>query len=194
MAFQGPSAVRPWAASAHQKRTANAMMLALKRREVVVPAFALAISAAVHPSLAQAKEADEKKDIRLLSKKVQALQGMQGTQAKVDAPIEARAGRVQRKKQSVLLPLLEAMNEKAPTLGLPEEQQKRAESLPQLMKELYSELDEAVSKQEFQAYVSNGREYPGGKVERKLEEIVETTKEFVLLMDKADKMKKGKMW
>ena len=78
-----------------------------------------------------------------------------------------------------------------PTLGLPEEKQKRAELLPLLLKGHYLELDQAVeSATGFDEYASKsqgGKVYPGGKVERELEEVVETAEEFLALMAAAGK-------
>lgn len=59
-----------------------------------------------------------------------------------------------------------------------------------LLKGHYSELDEAVaSPTGFDEYVSksNKKTYAGGKVERELEEVVETADEFLALMAAAGK-------
>ena len=83
----------------------------------------------------------------------------------------------------VLEPLQEAMAKTSPTLGLAPEQQKQAELLPQLLKGHMLEYTDAVSKDRFDVYVSKttGKTYKGGKVEREMEEIVETAEEWLAL-------------
>jgi hypothetical protein len=131
-----------------------------------------------------AKEGFDATDLPKLTGKVKALMLYTVTASEKPGggvPLEARQGRLQRKQESVLLPLLEVMKATAPGLGLPEEKQKRAELLPALMKGHYLELDEAVAKLQFADFKDGDRVYKGGRVEAELEEIVETAEEFIAL-------------
>jgi hypothetical protein len=121
-----------------------------------------------------AKEGFDATDLPKLTGKVKALMLYTVTASEKPGggvPLEARQGRLQRKQESVLLPLLEVMKEK----------QKRAELLPALMKGHYLELDEAVAKLQFADFKDGDRVYKGGRVEAELEEIVETAEEFIAL-------------
>ena len=100
---------------------------------------------------------------------------------------------VLRGKTEVLLPLLAAMKDYAATASLPEDKLKQLQEQPTLLVGHLSELDYYVSKSQklnsYEEYTSKttGDIYPGGKVERELEEAVETVEEFVALMDLAKK-------
>jgi len=88
-----------------------------------------------------------------------------------------------RATEEVLIPLQAAMIEVAPTLGLEGEFQRQAETQPLLLKGHLIELQEAVDNAQFSEYVSKRTKdsYPGGKVERELEEVEETIDEFLRL-------------
>lgn len=86
---------------------------------------------------------------------------------------------------NVLVPLQEAMTRIASgdLSALPEEQRKAFALQPVLMKGHMFELDQALGSFQFDTYVSKTTKetYPGGKVERELEEIAETCEDFFLL-------------
>lgn len=148
------------------------------RRQVattILPAAAVSFSAL--PALA----ADEKDSIPYYFKKAITLRTFTVTAAKTGVPMEARVGRVQRYTAKVLNPLLEKMSAEAPTLGLPEDKQKRAEELPALLKAEFKELEEAVAKEQFDDFEVSGRKFAGGKVEAELLDVVDTVEEYVKL-------------
>lgn len=92
--------------------------------------------------------------------------------------------RVKRDKASVLLPLQSAIAAYASDAALSDvELQKQLALQPLLMKGHLLELDQALGEFRFNAYVSKttGRTYPGGKVERELEEVCDTFDDFVEL-------------
>ena len=91
---------------------------------------------------------------------------------------------VRRGQKTVLLPLLAAMKAyTAKSTGLPEEIQTQLALQPQLMLGHLSELDFYPKKINFDEYVSKTtkKTYPGGKVERELEEVCETADDFLSL-------------
>ena len=133
-----------------------------------------------------AKQGVDASDIPKLTGKIKALKIFTVTAATSPGgglPVEARQGRCERKKESVMMPLLELMQATAPGLGLEAEKQKRAELLPAIMKGHYLEFDEAVSKGQFTDFKVGDKTYLGGRVEAELEEIVETAEEFIALME-----------
>jgi len=93
---------------------------------------------------------------------------------------------VQRTKTIVLLPLIAALKELTKSEAaaeLPEEQRKQLKEQPLLLKGHVLELDQALKELKFDEYKSKttGAIYPGGKVERELEEVCETLDDFVAL-------------
>ena len=96
--------------------------------------------------------------------------------------------RVRREQASVLLPLQAAMAAAAAAAGgsgrLPDDMQKQLALQPELLKGHLSELDYYLAKANFAEYVSKttGETYPGGKVERELEEVCETGEDFLALL------------
>jgi len=171
--------------------------MSLTRGELLSRTAALTAAACAAPVFATPFAAPPKaaETIWELSRKAKALRTFAVTAYKVGMPVEARLGRFERKKATVLVPLLQTMTAMAPTLGLPEEQQKRAELLPLLLKGHYLELDEAVKANQFDPYVSKttGKTYEGGKVEREIEEIQETAEEFIELLAAAGIKEKFKL-
>jgi hypothetical protein len=100
----------------------------------------------------------------------------------------ASAERVKKERESVLRPLLVEMERGAPILQyLSAEEFESAQLQPQFLKGHLSELDFYFSKPNaFDVYTSKttGSTYPGGKVERELEEVVETCDDFLALSKK----------
>lgn len=83
------------------------------------------------------------------------------------------------------MPLLAAMEAAIAATSLPDaELQKQLEMQPQEMKGHLSELVFYLKKEKFESYVSKttGDTYTGGKVERELEEVVDTASDFILLV------------
>jgi len=179
------------------QRLVRAPEMLFTRREAFAAAAcsSVLLPTAVHAARLTAEmEAAAKAKVKPLSideltRKARSLRSFTITASKTGTPMEARHDRLVRKKEQVLMPLLAAITAVAPTLGLPEEKQKRAELLPMLMKGHFLELDEAIERNAFEAYESKsqGKTYAGGKVERELEEVIETAEEFLELMAAAGK-------
>ena len=94
------------------------------------------------------------------------------------------AGTVVRGQKEVLLPLQAAITALAAEVQLPDGESKKLLDLqPQLMKGHLSELDYYLKKASFEEYSSKttGDNYPGGKVERELEEVCDTASDFLSL-------------
>ena len=110
VAFHAPVSVcAPGAAVCTARMPKCAMMHKISRREQL---FAVATTAATtwlgQPSPATAKDfgPDANPDISVLAKRAKALMVTAQVQAKTGVPMEARVGRIERKKKSVLTPLL----------------------------------------------------------------------------------------
>lgn len=164
-------------------------------------AIGLALAVAATPSAAPAARPTLipiKDDLKLLIVKAKALRGAvrSGAAARRNLPFDPTPGvnnyasltaKVLRDKQSVLLPLQAELQAVAAASAanslLPPELQKKLELQPVLMGSHFLELDQALEKFKFEAYTSkrSGRDYPGGKVERELEEISETCDDFLTL-------------
>ena len=94
------------------------------------------------------------------------------------------ANTVKRGQKEVLLPLQAAIIAAAAATPLSDDEKKKSLDLqPQLMKGHLSELDYYLKKASFEEYKSKttGDTYPGGKVERELEEVCDTAGDFLLL-------------
>lgn len=131
-------------------------------------------------------------EIKTLATKAKALREAVHTGAgdRRKSPMDAAPGannydkltaRVLRDKEAVLLPLQAALAAYAATASLPNpEFQKQLALQPLLMKGHLLELDQAVAERKWEEYVSKttGRTYPGGKVERELEEVSDTIDDF----------------
>ena len=95
--------------------------------------------------------------------------------------------KVKRDRERVLLPLQAAMVATASAAGsagrLPDELQKQLALQPLLMKGHLLELEQALVEGRFDEYASKrtGETYPGGRVERELEEVCETADDFLAL-------------
>ena len=100
----------------------------------------------------------------------------------------ASAARVQKERESVLLPLQAEMARGAPILMyLTQAEFDDAQIQPQLLRNHLGELDQALSAADgFAVYTSKStrKEYPGGRVERELEEVLETCDDFLALSKK----------
>lgn len=100
---------------------------------------------------------------------------------------EALTNKVLRAKVTTLEPLRAQFKAVAADAGakslLAPEIQKAFELQPLLMQGHMLELDQALKEAKFEAYISKrtGKTYPGGKVERELEEIEETCDDFLTL-------------
>jgi len=100
---------------------------------------------------------------------------------------EALTNKVLRAKVATLEPLRAQFKAVAADAGakslLAPEIQKAFELQPLLMQGHMLELDQALKEAKFEAYISKrtGKTYPGGKVERELEEIEETCDDFLTL-------------
>ena len=93
---------------------------------------------------------------------------------------------VERQKKQLLLPLqaaLVAVVASDAAVALPEDQRKQLALQPVLLKGHILELDYYLKKWSFEKYTSQttGETYPGGKVERELEEVCETLEDFIAL-------------
>lgn len=103
--------------------------------------------------------------------------------------VDALKERVARGKKEGILPLLEELEKVAPTVATsltkPEDKE-LATNTPAIIKGHLLELDEAVEKGLFGQYKSRktGKLYPGGRVERELEEVEESVDDFVKLVGK----------
>jgi len=169
---------------------------AVGRRELLLqrmPQAAAAITAALaaQPALA----ADDLGKIQVLSAKAKGLRAsVRATSAgRRKLPMDPTPGvnnyasttdSVLRAKAKVLLPLQAAMAAYAATpRGLPEELQKQLALQNEYLKGHLSELDYYLGKKSFEEYVSKTTKatYFGGKVERELEEVCETTDDFLAL-------------
>lgn len=97
--------------------------------------------------------------------------------------------RVITQTETVLKPLQESMNSVAAGLNLEQELLDKAKIQPLLLKGHYAELAEAVKADQFSEYVSKRTKetFPGGKVERELEEVEDTVKDFLELAAMAKK-------
>merc|ERR1719310_1178761 len=120
----------------------------LTRRELAFSAAAAAVAVA-RPALAVdvSKGGLDAVDIPTLTGKARALIRFTVTAAASGVPSEARVGRVNRKKEQVLLPLLSLMEAAAPSLD-----QQKAEDVIKRLKGHYAELDEAVAKGQFEDF------------------------------------------
>ena len=95
------------------------------------------------------------------------------------------ANYVKNGQKTILLPLQAALIAAAAATTLPdEERQKQLLLQPELLKGHFSELDFYLKKRGFDEYTSKttGDVYPGGKVERELEEVCDTAADFLLLV------------
>ena len=91
---------------------------------------------------------------------------------------------VRRGQTEVLMPLLTAMTAAAAAITLPDaERQKQLANQPLLLKGHFAELGLALDQSSFDEYTSKTTEdvYPGGKVERELEEVCDTAADFLAL-------------
>ena len=91
---------------------------------------------------------------------------------------------VRRGQTEVLLPLQAAMTAAAAAIALPDaERQKQLSNQPLLLKGHLAELGVALDQASFDPYTSKTTEdlYPGGKVERELEEVCDTAADFLAL-------------
>lgn len=164
------------------------------RRQFVSGALAtvFAGSCMSTPAYAAARAGSMPAEIKLLATKAKALREAVRTGAgeRRKSPMDMAPGvnnyeklttRVLRDREAVLLPLQAALAAYAATASLPNSEfQKQLALQPLLMKGHLLELDQAVAQLQFDQYVSKstGRTYPGGKVERELEEVSDTIDDF----------------
>ena len=164
----------------------------LTRRDLVkLPAVA-AIAAAAQPAYA----VNKLDDIKVLAAKTKSLRSyVRSTSGNRRLfPMDPDSNNyiniertVLRGKTEVLLPLLAAMKDYAATASLPEDKLKQLQEQPTLLVGHLSELDYYVSKSQklnsYEEYTSKttGDIYPGGKVERELEEACDTASDFIAL-------------
>ena len=169
----------------------------LTRREALVAAAAAPALLAL-PTAAPAAVATPVKDIekiKVLAAKAKALKATVKTSAagRRKLPLDptpgvnnyaSTTGAVTRAKQVTLLPLQAAMAAAAaPAAGLPDDMRKKLKEQAIFMKGHLLELDQALAEFKFEEYTSKttGSTYPGGKVERELEEVCETADDFISL-------------
>ena len=78
---------------------------------------------------------------------------------------------------------MKTASQSAGAAGLPEDVLKALKLQPSFMKGHLLELDTALAANQFDEYKSKttGSVYPGGKVERELEEVCETAEDFLTL-------------
>eukprot|EP00967_Tisochrysis_lutea_P152558 scaffold299221_cov40-Tisochrysis_lutea.AAC.1 len=155
------------------------------RRDVLSLSFSGAAAAAAvgRWSLASAAASESvavPPEIRRLAQKAKALRAfVRSTAATTRKSSNAGtyvslAARVQEDKEAVLLPLQAALAAYTAKTSLSDpELQKQLGLQPLLMKGHLLELDQALTEFKFDEYVSKttGDTYPGGKVERELEEV-----------------------
>jgi len=171
----------------------------LARRGVLVLPALLVLAATTRPPPASAAAAPVvSEELRLLIVKAKALKGgvRAGAASRRKLPLDPTPGvnnyasltdRVRREQASVLVPLQAAMAAAAAAAGgsgrLPDDVQKQLALQPELLKGHLSELDYYLAKANFAEYVSKttGETYPGGKVERELEEVCDTADDFLAL-------------
>jgi len=163
------------------------------RRAAVASAGATFVAIVAPPALAE--PAPDLGAIKVLASKAKQLRATVRTSAgnRRSLPLDPTPGvnnyasttaEVKRKQKAVLLPLQAAMTAyAASSTGLSEELQKQLALQPELMKGHLSELDYYLKKLSFDEYVSKTTKqtYPGGKVERELEEVCETIDDFFAL-------------
>jgi hypothetical protein len=170
----------------------------LSRRAVVPSALAALALPAASASAASADLAlaQDVTAVKLLAVKAKALRATVRSSAgnRRSLPMDATPGvnnyasttlAVRRAQAQVLVPLQAKMSAvaAAPT-GLPDELQKSLALQPLLMKGHLLELEQALGAYAFAEYRSKttGDVYPGGKVERELEEVCETADDFLELL------------
>ncbi|KAL3918488.1 MAG: hypothetical protein SGPRY_006000 [Prymnesium sp.] len=90
---------------------------------------------------------------------------------------------VRRQQKTLLVPLTTSLAAIAATADLPKEKKEQLKLQPLLLKGHLLELDQALAESKFDSYVSKTTKatYPGGKVERELEEVCETLEDFLAL-------------
>ncbi|KAL1530696.1 hypothetical protein AB1Y20_001595 [Prymnesium parvum] len=90
---------------------------------------------------------------------------------------------LKRQEKLVLLPLQAELARIAASAELPEEKRKALALQPLLLKGHLLELQQALAEAKFEEYTSKTTKatYPGGKVERELEEVCETLDDFLAL-------------
>eukprot|EP00320_Phaeocystis_rex_P015032 CAMPEP_0119071656 /NCGR_PEP_ID=MMETSP1178-20130426/52757_1 /TAXON_ID=33656 /ORGANISM="unid sp, Strain CCMP2000" /LENGTH=194 /DNA_ID=CAMNT_0007053595 /DNA_START=18 /DNA_END=602 /DNA_ORIENTATION=- len=168
----------------------------LTRRDALV-AVASAPALLARPALTPAASSAVKdiETVKILASKAKALRATvrSGAAGRRQLPLDPTPGynnyasttdAVKRAKQKTLLPLQAAMAASASSaVGLPDELQKSLALQPLLMKGHLLELDQALAEFKFEEYTSKttGSTYPGGKVERELEEVCETAEDFINL-------------
>eukprot|EP00316_Scyphosphaera_apsteinii_P016977 CAMPEP_0119330046 /NCGR_PEP_ID=MMETSP1333-20130426/77370_1 /TAXON_ID=418940 /ORGANISM="Scyphosphaera apsteinii, Strain RCC1455" /LENGTH=183 /DNA_ID=CAMNT_0007339325 /DNA_START=121 /DNA_END=672 /DNA_ORIENTATION=- len=166
----------------------NALSSAIGRRELQHGLLAVVSVGSVVSLPCPASAARYLSEVNAMGKKVKALRAT----VRQGGAVEELRSLVQKESDSLLKKnLAVAMAAIAPGLGLPEDskasypaQQQRVEVLPLLLKGHLLELDQALAdKKGFDPYISKTTKlsYPGGKVERELEEVEETVDEFLQL-------------
>jgi hypothetical protein len=165
----------------------------LSRRHVLQSAPAVGALVGYAPSAYAASSSRKLDDIKVLASKSRSLRSYvrQTSANRRLFPMDPAGGNyvnvantVKRGQKEVLLPLREAMIEYVAATSLPDEElQKQLALQPQLMLGHLSELDFYLKKEKFDQYTSKttGDDYPGGKVERELEEVCDTAADFILL-------------
>jgi len=173
--------------------TVDLMPAHMSRRAVLPPALALATLPA--SSFAASPQTPTLDSIKVLGAKAKVLRATVRSSAgnRRTLPLDPTPGAnnyasieaaVRLGQKKVLVPLQAAMAAYAAAqTGLPEELQKSLAQQPVLMIGHMSELDYYLKKLGFDEYYSKSTKatYPGGKVERELEEVCETVDDFFTL-------------
>ena len=176
---------------------ASALRVTVTRRQALSAASAASAASACSALPVSAKGnalADE--ELRLLIVKAKELRSAvrTGAAARRKLPMDPTPGvnnyvpltsKIERGTTTVLLPLQAKLSAVAAAAPLADEELKKAlVQQPMLLTGHLSELKYYLGKHAFEPYTSKttGKTYPGGKVERELEEVEETCDDFLTLL------------